>query len=61
MQGIKDRISKTSKGLDTFKDWSDLDLVNNKAGWEDLRIAKGTLLSGLYQDAYRNSFRIRKL
>ncbi len=33
--GIKDGITKTSEGgLDTFKDWSDLDLLNNKDGWE---------------------------
>ncbi len=31
---IKDTITKTSEGLDTFKDWSDLDLLNNKEGWE---------------------------
>ncbi len=30
--GIKDTITKTSEGLDTFKDWSDLDLLNNKEG-----------------------------
>jgi hypothetical protein len=30
VQGIRDRITKTSEGLDTFKDWSDLDLLNNK-------------------------------
>jgi hypothetical protein len=42
--GIKDRITKTSEGLETFKDWSDLDLLNNKEGWEELGIAKGTLL-----------------
>ncbi len=45
MQGIKDTITKTSEGLDTFKDWWDLDLLNNKEGWEELGIAKGTLLS----------------
>ena len=50
--GIKDRITKTSEGLDTFKDWSDLDLLNNKEGWEELGIAKGTLLSGMYQDTH---------
>jgi hypothetical protein len=43
--GIKDKIFKTS---DTFKEWSDLDLLNNKDGWDNLEIAKGTLLSGLY-------------
>jgi hypothetical protein len=60
VQGIKDSITKTSEGLDTFKDWSDLDLLNNKEGWEDseLGIAKGTLLSGMYQDTYGNSFPI---
>ncbi len=42
--GIKDTITKTSEGLDTFKDWSDLDLLNNKEGWEEVGIAKGTLL-----------------
>ncbi len=56
LPGIKDRITKTSEGLDTFKDWSGLDLLNNKEGWEELGIAKGTLLSGMYQDAYENSF-----
>jgi hypothetical protein len=45
--GIKDTITKTSEGLDTFKDWSDLDLLNNKEGWEELGFAKGTLLSGM--------------
>jgi hypothetical protein len=30
--GIRDRITKTSEGLDTFKDGSDLDLLNNKRG-----------------------------
>ncbi len=40
--GIKNRITKTSEGLDTFKDWSDL--VNNKEGWKELGIAKATLL-----------------
>jgi hypothetical protein len=30
--GIRDRITKTSESLDTFKDWSDLDLPNNKEG-----------------------------
>ena len=44
--GIKDTITKTTEGLDTFKDWSDLDLLNNKEGREELGIAKGTLLSG---------------
>jgi len=58
VQGIKDAITKTSEGLDTFKDWSDLDLLNNKEGWEELGIAKGTLLSGMYQDTYGNSFPI---
>ena len=58
MPGIKDRITKTSEGLDTFKDWSDLDLLNNKEGWEELGIAKGTFLSGMYQDTYGNSFPI---
>jgi hypothetical protein len=48
--GIRDRITKTSEGLDTFKDGSDLDLLNNKEGWEELGIAKGTLLSGMYQN-----------
>ncbi len=43
VQGIKDRSTKTTEGLDTFKDWSDLDLLNNKDGWKDLGIAKGTL------------------
>ena len=56
--GIKDTITKTSEGLDTFKDWSDLDLLNNREGWEELGIAKGTLLSGMYQDTYGNSFPI---
>jgi hypothetical protein len=51
MAGTKDRISKTSKGLDTFKDWSDLDLLNNKDGWENRGIAKGTLFLGLHKDA----------
>ncbi len=41
--GIKDTITKTSEGLDTFKNWSDLDLRNNKEGWEELGIAKGIL------------------
>ncbi len=41
--GIKDTITKTSEGLDTFKDWSDLHLLNNKEGWEEVGIAKGTL------------------
>ncbi len=45
--GIRDRIAKTSEGLDTFKDWSDLDLLSNKEGWEELGIAKGTFLSGM--------------
>ncbi len=54
--GIKDRITKTSEGLDTFKDWSGLGLLNNKEVWEELGIAKGTLLSGMYQDTYGNSF-----
>ncbi len=58
LPGIKDRITKTSEGLDTFKDWSGLDLLNNKEGWEELGISKGTLLSGMYQDAYGNSFLI---
>ena len=58
VQGIKDRITKTSEVLDAFKDWSDQDLLNNKEGWEELRIAKGTLLSGMYQDTYGNSFQI---
>jgi hypothetical protein len=58
VQGIKDTITKTSEGLDTFKDWSDLDLLNNKEGWEELGIAKGTLLSGMYQDTHGNSFPI---
>ena len=56
--GITDTITKTSEGLDTFKDWSDLNLLNNKEGWEELGIAKGTLLSGMYQDTYGNSFPI---
>ncbi len=56
--GIKDTITKTSEGLDTSKDWSDLDLLNNKEGWEELGIAKGTLLSGMYQDIYGNSIPI---
>jgi hypothetical protein len=47
VQGIKDRITKTSEGLHTFKDWSDLDLLNNKEGWEEPGIAKGTLFSGM--------------
>ena len=58
MPGIKDTITKTSEGLDTFKDWSDLDLLNNKEGWEELGIAKGTLLSGMFQDTYGSSFPI---
>jgi hypothetical protein len=58
VQGIKDTIIKTSEGLDSFKDWSDLDLLNNKEGWEELGIVKGTLLSGMYQDTYGNSFLI---
>ncbi len=45
--GIRDRITKTSEGLDTFKDWSDLDLLSNKEGWEELGISKGTFLSGM--------------
>ncbi len=44
--GIKDTNTKTSEGLDTFKDWSDLDLLNDKEGWEELGIAKGTLFIG---------------
>jgi hypothetical protein len=56
--GMKDRITKTSEGLDTFKDWSDLDLLNNKEGWEELGIATGTVLLGMYQDTYGNSFPI---
>ncbi len=42
--GIRARITKTTEGLDTFKDWSDLGLLNNKEGWEELGIARGTLL-----------------
>ncbi len=34
--GIKDSIIKTSEGIHTFKDWSDLDLLNNKEGWKEL-------------------------
>jgi hypothetical protein len=49
---LKDRISKTFEELDTFKDWSDLDLLINKNGWEHLGISTGTLLSGVYEDAY---------
>ena len=56
--GIKDRITKTSEGLETFKDGSGLDLLDNKEGCEELGIAKGTLLSGMYQDTYGNSFQI---
>ncbi len=58
VQGIKDRISKTSECLNTFKDRSDLDLLNNTDGWENIRIVKGTLLQGVYKDAYINSFTI---
>ncbi len=32
--GIKDTITKTSEGLDTFKDGSDLDKLNKKEGWD---------------------------
>ncbi len=53
MPGIKDKISKTSEGLNTFKDWSDQDLFKKKCGWEDLGIAKGTLLLGLYKDVWQ--------
>jgi hypothetical protein len=41
--------------------WSDLDLLNNKDAWENLGIAKGTLLSGLYKDAHDNSFPIAQI
>jgi hypothetical protein len=58
VQGIRVRITKTSEGLDTFKDWSDLDLLDKTKGWEEIGIAKGTLLSGMYQVTHGSSFPI---
>jgi hypothetical protein len=53
-------IAQISEGLDTFKNWSDLDLLNNKDGWENLGIANSTLLSRVCKDAYEYTYPIRQ-
>jgi hypothetical protein len=61
--GIKDKITKISEGLDTFKDssWSHLDLLNNKEGWEELAIAKGTCYRACAKIQMENHSRYHKL
>ncbi len=43
---IRDRITKTSEGFGTFKDSSDLDLLNNKRGMGRTQNRQGHIVIG---------------
>ena len=46
----------TAKGYPDISTWSDLELVNTKAGWESLRIVSSSLLSGVKYDHMHNPY-----
>ena len=41
---FRDRVAVTAKGYPDISTWSDLELVNTKAGWESLGIVSSSLL-----------------
>ncbi len=43
---FRNRAAVTAKGYPDINTWSDLELVNTKAGWESLGIISSSLLSG---------------
>ncbi len=55
---FRDRVAVTAKGYPDISTWSDLELVNTKAGWESLGIVSSSLLSGVRYDHLHNPYPI---
>ena len=55
---FRDRVAVTAKGYPDISTWSDLELVNTKAGWESLGIVSSSLLSGIRCDHLHNPYPI---
>jgi hypothetical protein len=55
---FRDRVAVTAKGYPDISPWSDLELVNTKAGWESLGIVSSNLLSGVRYDHLHNPYQI---
>jgi hypothetical protein len=55
---FRDSIVVTAKGYPAISTWSDLGLVNTKAGWESLGIVSSSLLSGVKYDHMHNPYPI---
>ncbi len=55
---FRDRVAVTAKGYPDISTWSDLELVNTKAGWESLGIVSSSLLSGVKYDHTHNPYPI---
>jgi hypothetical protein len=53
---FRDRISLTAKVDPDISTWSEMELVDNKSGWEFLRIVSSSLLLGVCCDHYRDPF-----
>ncbi len=55
---FRDRVAVTAKGYPDISTWSDLELVNTKAGWKSLRIVSSSLLLGVRYDHLHNTYLI---
>jgi hypothetical protein len=55
---FRDRVAVTVKGYPEFSMWSDLELVNTKAGCKSLGIVNSSLLSGVKYDHMHNPYQI---
>jgi hypothetical protein len=55
---FKDRIMLNAKGYPDISGWSDIELANNKAGWEALGVVSSSLLSGTKFDHMGNEYLI---
>ena len=55
---FKDRIVLNAKGYPDISGWSDMELANNKAGWEALGVVSSSLLSGTKFDHMGNEYLI---
>ncbi len=57
---FRDRIVLNAKGYPDISTWSDLELVNNKAGWESLGIVNSSQQSGTKNDHMGNPYPIQQ-
>ena len=55
---FRDSVAVTAKGYPDISTWSDLELVNTKAGWESLGIVSSSLLWGVKYDHMHNPYPI---